>query len=128
MVVAHLAATLEHDVEQLDDIFILFHDLGIDICRCAAPLIDSTVTSGFDSSASPPTTANSTMASAWPPSTPVICVAMSSEKTKSTFSRLGLPPHQSSLRANVAPVAMSYFSSLNGPVPLGRPSSVVPVS
>ena len=39
-----------------------------------------------------------------------------------------MPPQYSALAENLAPVAASKLSSLKAPVPVGRPSSVVPVS
>ncbi len=39
-----------------------------------------------------------------------------------------LPPHQASLRVNVAPVCASYVASFQAPVPLGSLSRVVPAT
>ncbi len=66
------------------------------------------------------------MASASPAVVVVTMAPRSSKNSHSEPSSGVWPPHQVSLRTKVAPVAASYRSSLNAPVPLGVPSSVVP--
>ena len=53
---------------------------------------------------------------------------VASKKMNSRPSSGVLPPHQSSLRTNEAPVCGSYFVSFQAPVPLGLLSSVVPAA
>ena len=98
----------------------------IQICRWVAASISSTLKLLSLNRASPPRTWNCTMASTSPAVAAVTWAPSSSKNWNSDPSSSVLPPHQASLRANVAPVAGSYFTSLNGPVPLGLPSSVVP--
>ena len=53
---------------------------------------------------------------------------MSSKNVNSAPSSGVFPPHQASFRTNEAPDATSYLVSLNGPVPTGTLSRVVPAA
>ena len=77
----------------------------IQIWRCVAVSISSTVKSGLFSRASPPITENCTRASTDPPCIAVSIVPRSSKNWNSVPSSGVWPPHQSGLRTNEQPVA-----------------------
>ena len=63
------------------------------------------------------------------PADAAVTIEPSSSKKLHTLPSSGVvPPHQSGLRSNSAPVAASKLFNTHAPVPFGDASSVVPVS